>query len=181
MYKIKRGATGNTSRYKAQLVEQGYNQQSWLDLFDTFSPVIKMTTIIWLILSIALHFKWQIQQLDVKSAFLRSFILENIFISQPQGFVINHFPNHVCYLSMHARFSQLILMIQGFVMSRTNNSLFVCHESHSVTILLVYVDDILPTGNDSTIIKTLLTALHNQFAMRHLGELKHFLGIDSIH
>lgn len=57
VYKIKRDSTGKISRYKARLVAEGFNQQSGLDFVDTFSPVIKMTTIR-LILSLALHFKW---------------------------------------------------------------------------------------------------------------------------
>lgn len=63
-------------------------------------------------------------------------------------------------------------------MSHCDNSLFLRHTKTSITILLVYVDDILLTGNDSTFISTLLSNLKPQFAMRLLGPLKQFLGID---
>lgn len=63
-------------------------------------------------------------------------------------------------------------------MSHCDNSLFYRHTKLSITILLVYVDDILLTGNDSTFISTLLHDLNAQFAMRLLGPIKQFLGID---
>lgn len=76
-------------------------------------------------------------------------------------------------------FSQFLLS-EGFVMCRADNSLFVCHTPTSVTILLVYVDDIFLTKSNSSVITKLLAALHNQFSMRHLRELKHFLGMEFI-
>ena len=79
------------------MVAQGFTQQPGLDFFDTFSPVIKMTTIR-LILIISLHFKWDIQQLDVKNAFLHGLIDENIFMQQPRGFIDPTYPNHVCHI-----------------------------------------------------------------------------------
>lgn len=82
IYKIKRDSKRNVARYKVELVANGFNQWPCLDFYDTFSIVIKMTTIR-LVLSLALHFNWRIQQLDVKSVFLHGLIVEDIFMTQP--------------------------------------------------------------------------------------------------
>lgn len=61
-------------------------------------------------------------------------------------------------------------------MCHTDHSLFVHRDNHSVTLLLVYVDDILITSNDPLFITNL--SLHQQFDMKNLGAVKHFLGLE---
>ena len=65
-------------------------------------------------------------------------------------------------------------------MRQTDNSLFVKYNNKSIIILLIYADDILITRNDYSSIHCMLTSLYIYFDMRHLGGLKHFLGIDVI-
>lgn len=113
-------------------------------------------------------------------------------MSQPQGFVDNSFPHHVCLLqkaiydlrqaprAWYDRLS-LFLSIQGFKMSHSDNSLFIRHTSTSIVVLLVYVDDILLTGSDTKFIRQLLVSLDSQFGMRLLGPVKQFLGIDIVY
>lgn len=60
----------------------------------------------------------------------------------------------------------------------TDTSLFVRRAHHSVIILLVYVDDILVTGNDSKFIEQLIQLLAHNFEMQHLGLMNHFLGLE---
>lgn len=188
IFKLKRDLEGRVVRHKARLVANGYHQKPGLDFEDTFSPVIKMTTVR-LIISLALHFTWPVHQLDVKNAFLHGLISKEIHRAQPQGFVSNQFPRHVCRLNKaicglrqapRAWYSRLSQFLQSkeFHMSQCDNSMFIRHSIASVIIILVYVDDILVIGNDCSFVQNLLSELNNAFSMRLLGPLKHFLGID---
>ena len=110
-------------------------------------------------------------------------------MSQPQGFADPCFPSHVCKLhkSLYGlkqvprawfdRFSYYLAGI-GFSRIHIDSSLFVCPSKGSITILLLYVDDLVLTGNDSCYISFLISQLSVVFKMKILGHLHHFLGIE---
>ena len=81
-------------RYKAQLVTKGFHQRPDLDYHDTFSSVVKPTTI-HLVFSLATSNGWCLRQLDVNNAFLQGILIENVFMAQPLGFTDIDQPNHV--------------------------------------------------------------------------------------
>ena len=87
VYKTKLNSDGSIQKHKARLVAKGYSQQYGVDYNETFAPVARLDTIRALI-ALAAQKKWQIHQLDVKSAFLNGYLKEEIHIEQPQGFVI---------------------------------------------------------------------------------------------
>ena len=80
MFKIKRKSDGSIDRYKACLVANGFHQQKGIDYTETFSPIVKHTTIR-TIFALVVHHKWPIQQLDVHNAFLHGFIGGGLYAS----------------------------------------------------------------------------------------------------
>lgn len=97
VYTLKYNADGTLGRPKSRLVAKGYHQQPGLDFTDTFSPVIKPTTIR-TVLGIAVNRDWPIRQLDVNNAFLQGHLTEEVYMCQPPGFVDPDKPTHVCRL-----------------------------------------------------------------------------------
>ena len=78
-------------------VARGDNQEYGIDYAKTFSPVVKTLTIR-LVLQIAVTRSWPIKQLDVNNAFLQGTLTDEVYVSQPPGFVDPDKPHHVCRL-----------------------------------------------------------------------------------
>lgn len=87
IFKIKRNADGTISKYKARLVVKGYVQRHGVDFDEVFAPVARMETIR-LIIGVAATNGWEIHHLDVKTAFLHGELKEEVYVQQPEGFVV---------------------------------------------------------------------------------------------
>jgi hypothetical protein len=188
IYKIKRNPDGSISRYKARLVAQGFSQAKGLDYFETFSPVVRHSTVR-IIIALAAMNKWELRQLDVKNAFLHGDLKEEVYMAQPQGFVDANHPDYVCLLkkslyglkqaprAWNEKFTQFLPSL-GFEFSHSDPSLFVRHTPRGLVALLLYVDDIVITGSDSSGIHEVISELSLVFDMKDLGSLSYFLGLE---
>jgi hypothetical protein len=85
IFKMKLNAAGQVEQYKARLVAKGYTQREGVDFMETFSPVAKFTYIR-IISALTLYYDLELQQMDVKTAFLHGHLEEEIYMLQPEGF-----------------------------------------------------------------------------------------------
>jgi transposase InsO family protein len=79
------------------LVAKGFDQVCGVDFSNTFSPVIKPTTVR-VILALVVHFGWPLCQLDISNAFIHGNLIEEVYMKQPRGFFYPFFLDHVCQL-----------------------------------------------------------------------------------
>lgn len=143
-----------------------------------------------MILRLAMTYHQEIRQINVNNFFLNGNLTKTIYINQPKGFIThNHTTKCVCKLNKvlyglkHALIDcfeklKLALITWGFISSVANTCLFIYKSDSTVIYIIVYVDDILLTGNNTSLINTFITELNEQFALIKLGPLNYFLGFE---
>ena len=126
------------------------------------------------------------RQLDVSKAFLHGVLKEEVYMAQPQGYVDPAFPKHVCLLhkalyglkqapkAWFERFTSQLLHI-GFCASAADGNLLILRHGSSIVFLLLYVDDIIITGNKSSFFSSVIKLLRVDFDFKDLGLLITFL------
>jgi len=188
VFTVKQTPEGKVERYKARLVARGYSQTYGIDYDETFAPVAKMSTVRTLV-SCAANFGWPLYQLDVKNAFLHGELQEEVYMEIPPGLSIPEVAGKVCKLkkslyglkqSPRAWFDRFkrALCAMKYIQCNGDHTLFYRHSGRKITILAVYVDDIIITGDDEGEIKRLKENLSKEFEVKDLGQLKYFLGIE---
>lgn len=188
IFKTKYHSDGSIERHKARLVARGFTQTFGVDYKETFAPVAKMNTVR-VLLSVAINHGWSLFQMDVKNAFLHGDLEEDVFMKIPQGHPQEHEPGMVCKLhkaiyglkqSPRAWYAKLsaVLCNSGFKCSDADSSMFIRTGKFGRLVVLVYVDDLIITGDNIEEINSLKLSLHQTFAIKDLGQLRYFLGIE---
>lgn len=185
VYKIKSNLDGSVDRYKARLVVRGFTQEYGVDYQETFSPVVKYTSIR-AILALAASKQMDIQQFDVKTAFLNGDLEEDVFMKQPIGY--DDGSGKVCKLlkslyglkqasrCWNKKFTSFIQKF-NFVASKSDPCVFVRNNSRGMMILAIYVDDGLIIAKDKDAILPVIEYLNTEFEIKQLV-LKSFLGLE---
>ena len=139
------------------------------------------------IIALAAFKGWKLFQLDVNNAFLHGDLDEEVYMAAPKG--IYNPSNKVCKLkkslyglkqASRQWFSKLssTLISLGYQQSKNDYSLFLNKSSTDITIIAVYVDDILITGSNSHEILHVKNKLDTLFGIKDLGQLHYFLGLE---
>ncbi|XP_071712546.1 uncharacterized mitochondrial protein AtMg00810-like [Rutidosis leptorrhynchoides] len=149
------------------------------------------------LLAVAAMFDWELFQMDVSNAFLHGDLLEEVYMTMPLGYSgkgepVQDIPfdkSKVCKLKKSlyglkqaprqwfAKLSSALLSF-GYVQSKADYSLFTKKDEEQFTAVLVYVDDLLITGNSETHISLLKEQLKTHFHMKDLGTVSYFLGVE---
>jgi hypothetical protein len=188
VYKVKRKADDTFDRNKARLVAKGFKQRYGIDYEDTSSPVVKAATVR-IILSIAVSRGWMLRQLDVQNAFLHVILEEKVYMKQPPGYENKMKPGYVCKLekaiyglkqaprAWYSRLSEKLMKL-GFQMSKADTSLFFYDKEGVTVFLLIYVDNIIVASSSQEAVDAMVKDLRSDFALKDLGQLHYFLGIE---
>ncbi|KAH9717287.1 retrovirus-related pol polyprotein from transposon RE1 [Citrus sinensis] len=189
IFTIKHKADGSIERLKARLVAKGFTQSYGIDYQETFAPVVKLNTIR-VLLSLATNFDWSLHQLDIKNAFLNGDLEEEVYIEVPHGIESSHIKSKVCKLlkslyglkqsprAWFGRFAKFVTKC-GYKQCQSNHTLFVKFSTKKkIAVLIVYVDDIILTGDFEEELQFLKHRLAQEFDIKDLGNLKYFIGME---
>ncbi|GKA03177.1 putative ribonuclease H-like domain-containing protein [Tanacetum coccineum] len=159
LYRNKKDERGVVVRNKARLVAQGYRQEEGIDYDEVFAPVAKIEAIR-IFLAFASYMGFIVYQMDVKSAFLYGTIDEEVYVSQPLGFVDPKFPKKSRYK-------------RGTI----DKTLFIKKDRNDIMLVQVYVDDIIFGSTKKSWCDEFEALMKNRFQMSSMGELTFFLGL----
>lgn len=190
VYKTKLKENGEIDKHKARLVAKGYKQEFGIDYKEVFAPVARHDTIR-MIIALAAQNSWPLFQMDVKSAFLHGDLEEQVFIDQPPGYIKAGNEHKVYRLKKalyglkqapRAWYSRLeaYFLKEGFQKCPYEHTLFYKSDCRKLLIVLVYVDDLIFTGNDSSMAEKFKKSMMVEFEMSDLGLMHYFLGIEVI-
>ncbi|GJY76147.1 retrovirus-related pol polyprotein from transposon TNT 1-94 [Tanacetum coccineum] len=187
IYKVKLDELGGILKNKARLVARGYRQEEGIDFEESFAPVARLEAIR-IFLAFVAHMNMVVYQMDVKTAFLNGNLREEVYVSQPDGFVDPDNPNHVYKLkkalyglkqASHAWYDMLssFLISQDFSKGSVDPTLFIRREVKELLLVQIYVDDIIFTASTPDLCDLFAKIMCLKFKMSMMGKISFFLGL----
>ncbi|OBS16014.1 hypothetical protein FPOA_27826 [Fusarium poae] len=193
VFKVKKKEDGNLDKFKARLVVRGFEQQFGFDYNQTFASVAKSAT--WrILLTVAACLDWEIEQMDVSTAFLEGDLDEEVFIEMPEG-LVEYFDQHpedrppgfstekICKLikSLYGLKQaprqwqkKLKETLESLDFRQATSDTAVYHNPTTGVIIITYVDDFLIMGSNKEAIQGYKARLGEIFTMTDLGPASHF-------
>ncbi|GKA33141.1 retrovirus-related pol polyprotein from transposon TNT 1-94 [Tanacetum coccineum] len=187
IYKVKLDEYGDVSKNKARLVAKGYRQEDGIDLKEYFAPVACIEAIRIFIANAASK-NMTIYQMDVKTTFLNGELKEEVYVSQPEGFVDPDHPTHVYSLkkalydlkqALRAWYDTLsqFLLDNKFSKGAVDPTLFTRKTSKHILLVQIYVDDIIFTSTNPKACDIFSNEMSSKFQMSMMGQMSFFLGL----
>ena len=185
VFKLKHSCDDTVERFKARLVAKGYTQKYGIDYDETFSPVVRFSSIRCL-LAFAVQNDLLIHQMDVETAFLNGKLDEEIYMQQPEGYVKPGEEHLVCKLEKslyglkqssrcwNKVFQECIEKI-GFIQASADPCVFTRNDA--LTIIGVHFDDLMILARNITQMRSVKDSLKLQFKMKDMGELHYYVGV----
>ena len=177
-------------RYNARVVAKGFTQEHGIDYEETFSPMTRYKSVCYLLAHAALV-DWDIEAMDIKTAYLYGKLKEEIYMAQPEGFIKSGHEHKVCKLvksiyglkqAGRVWYETIIKTLQkklGFQQLHSDAGVHILHQQegdHEI-ILILYVDDLLIMGNSQPMIHSIKKQLMAAYQMKDLGAATLYLGI----
>ena len=190
LYKKKPGIPGvEPERFKARLVARGFTQRKGIDYDEVFAPVVKHISIR-ILMSVVVKDDLELEQMDVKTAFLHGEIDQPLYMEQPEGYVHDENKDQVCLLKRALyglkqaprqwnRKFNAFMIDHGFVRSGHDSCVYVKEVSSGEYVyLLIYVHDMLIAAKSVAEINKIKKDLSEGFEMKDMGAASRILGID---
>ncbi|GJT24148.1 retrovirus-related pol polyprotein from transposon TNT 1-94, partial [Tanacetum coccineum] len=182
---VKTDESGGALKNKARLVAQGFRQEDGIDFEESFAPIARIEAIRIFIANVA-HKNMTIYQMDVKTAFLNGELKEEVYVSQPEGFVDQDNPSHVYKLKKalyglkqapRAWYDMLssFLISQQFSKGAVDPTLFIQHAENNILLVQIYVDDIIFASTNTAMCNEFANQMTNKFKMSMIGKMSFFL------
>ncbi|GJY04878.1 putative ribonuclease H-like domain-containing protein, partial [Tanacetum coccineum] len=187
VYRNKKDERGVVVRNKSRLVAQGHRQEEGIDYDEVFAPVARIEAIR-IFLAFASYMGFIVYQMDVKSAFLYGKIDEEVYVSQPPGFLDPKYPQkvykvvkalyglHQAPRAWYATLSTFLLK-NGYRRGTIDKTLFIKKDKHDIILVQVYVDDIIFGSTKKSWCDEFEALMKSRFQMSSMGELTFFLGL----
>ncbi|GJW34001.1 retrovirus-related pol polyprotein from transposon TNT 1-94 [Tanacetum coccineum] len=187
IYKVKLDELAGILKNKARLVARGYRQEEGIDFEESFAPIARLEAIR-IFLAFATHMNIVIYQMDVKTAFLNGNLREEVYVSQPDGFVDPDKPNYVYKLKKalyglkqapRAWYDMLssFLISNDFSKGSVDPTLFIRREGKELLLVQIYVDDIIFAASTPELCDLFAKIMCSKFKMSMMGKISFFLGL----
>ena len=183
----KYNTNGSIQTFKTRIVAKDFKQREGVDYFDTYAPVARIISIR-VLLALASIYKFIVHQMDVKTAFLNGDLDDEVYMKQPEGFVLPINEKKVCKLvkslyglkqaskQWHEKFD-LVILSDSFVHNSSDKCMYSKFTKEYEVIVCLYVDDMLIFGTNMKGVCETKKYLSSMFQMKDLNEVDTILGI----